>query len=315
MVRLARRPYAGNQATLLRGKIGDATGTCFWLRWCPTADVHELQQTVERMRWWRGRHSGLCGPVADVLDCWHDERVLVLQGCAGAPLAKCLRQWPSDGMNEAARELGRWLRDYAAGHAAYGADVEFCCGSESSRDSASGRLSVDARQLLRRRLAMADAAARRLTEAGWRLAKSWSGGVDPASVEQLATGCEPAGFVHGDLNLGNVLIAGSEFSLVDWWIAPRVSWPITDVAMLAGNLWLVGDEPHDAFWRSFATAYFGEAPCAVDAARIDLLARMMCIGLLDRKLAGGGLARLVERRWVGRTLSRLADAAPLGAIA
>jgi hypothetical protein len=306
-VTLAGRAHAGNDATLLAGDVQlREVKRSFWLRWCPLADLAHLLQTAERMRWWRAATPELCDPVADVLDCWEDEHVLVLEGKTGVPLAKWLPAAAASDIERIAAHLGRWLRSYAAGQRPFDADVAGCCGAESRRDPVTRQLRVDARRLVERRLALAENAVRDLLVAGIQVAERWHGGMDAAGIAESLTDDEPAGFIHGDLNLGNVLAGPNEFALVDWWTAPRVSWPLQDVGMLAANLWIVDSAPHRHFWKIFVDAYFCPAPSQAVLDRIDLLGRMMCVGIAARRLARGGWAGRAGRPAALQILDRLA---------
>lgn len=249
------------------------------LKWCPDADPLALRATDENMRWWRARHPRLCGPLPELLDFWPDEQVLVMAECPGVPLSTC-REAPE----RAVTSLGRWLREYAAVQPPYGEDLGPRLGATVTR-AATPPLLVDAQPLLEQRLAAAERAAATMSSRGLAEAKSWAAHLDLPAMRTALSAPQPAGFIHGDFKPGNVLIHARDFAVVDWWIAPCVSWPLTDVATFAGNLWLAGTEVSQRIWQCFAQGYFPRGLDAIHRQMVAGLASMMCLTFLARQMA------------------------------
>lgn len=277
------------------------------LKWCPDADPPALRATDENMRWWRARHPRLCGPLPELLDFWPDEQVLVMAECPGVPLSTC-REAPE----LAVTGLGRWLREYAAGQPPYGDDLAPRLGATVTLAAAQPLL-VDARPLLEQRFAAAERAAATMASRGLAEAKSWAARLDLMAMRSALSTPQPAGFIHGDFKPGNVLIHARDFAIVDWWIAPCVSWPLTDVATFAGNLWLAGTEVSQRIWQHFAQAYFPGGLDAFHRQMIQGLASMMCLTFLARQMAHPTRASVAGSRCV-HALRRFFDpAASVGA--
>lgn len=299
-VRISRRPHAGAGGRLLRASVRNGQHACrLRLKWCPQADAAQLRITLENQRWWRQCYPHLSAPVPELLDAWLDDRVLVLEERPG---------WTVGDEHTPLAVVGRlaaWMRGYAFALPT-GDGLASRLGSAVTR-GADGALAVRTAELLAVRIEAATRAADALCALGFHQAAQWGRRFDLPAGEALASGTADAGFVHGDFKPGNVLVTERNFAIIDWWIAPCVSWPLTDVASFAGNLWLIGTPSARSIWRAFALGYFPEGVDEVTARRIDLIATAMCLGYLARR-ARHPACHLLERRRCGQALERLVAA-------
>lgn len=308
-VHISRRVRAGREGYLVRGKATHGTvEQTFWIKWSPRANPQDQAQTIERMNWWRSAHSELTAPVPRILDHWPDQAVLLIEGRPGKPLSRIMLR-PGAAHTQAAAKsahrLGRWLRSYADGHGTYAADVTPLLGDQVER-TAGGRLIIDARRLLESRIQRAQQAAAALSRRGMVAARQWQQRVEVSAAFYAIHDHEPAGFVHGDMKPENVLARGRQIAVIDWWAAPRVSWPLTDVACMAANLWLMQDRRASAVWRAFASAYFGNQPDIATQRIIELLAVSICLDFFASGL-NHVIGRITaEQRW-GKLIKKLVD--------
>ncbi|MCB9849904.1 MAG: phosphotransferase [Phycisphaerales bacterium] len=297
-VRFRPRVRVGAGGRMLRAIVtGGQRTLAVRLKWCPGADPAALDATERNMRWWRAQHPQLCEPVADLLDYWPDDRVLVIAERRGEPLNT------GGGDAPVVSKIANWLRKYAEGDNTYGEDVSPLLLATVQR-TAAGKLRVNARPLLEARIASASKSAANLVKRGFAFARDWRDHFDIDTLLRAHSAEQPAGFVHGDFKPGNVLVDGDDFAVIDWWIAPCVSWPLTDVATFAGAIWLDGTPKCQSLWRSFRDTYFPNDVNDVTRQTIDLLATCMCLGYLDRRAQSPG-NRLIEQRRIAATLHRL----------
>ena len=298
---LGRQPDVGvesrlrpsNGGWLVRGSIGAGRERRpFWLRWCPEADPEALLQTAEHMTWWRKHHSSLENSVADVFDHWPDESVLVLEGAAGIPLDRRLRRVQP--ATHAYHELlgafagaGRWLRSYRCAPIDLAHAPQSLVGSEVQR-TADRQLVVNARRLLEGRIERAEEAVHALLRAGFTAARSWSARLDLDEAVRKVTTPPPAGFIHGDFKPGNVLADGNRITVIDWWTAPRVSWPVQDVATFASHLWLAATPAAAGVWFAFADRYYPHGLDDDEVHIVNVLGTMLCLSNLARRASRAG---------------------------
>ncbi|MCH7592106.1 MAG: phosphotransferase [Planctomycetes bacterium] len=250
----------------------------------PGADPRDLELTVQRLNWWRARHPEQADRVPRIIASWPDERAIVMTRESGAPLGRHLRWSPMRRLFRAQERLdrfgcafGAWLRSFAAGRPPYDDSIHPMLGQRSSL-SVDGRLTVDARRLLANRIEQGHRAAHTLDRAGVRFTRNWSARFSLDSIERSVSEKEPAGFVHGDVKPDNVLVGRNGFSLIDWWVTPRVSWPLTDLANFAGNLRLGGGSAGATrLWQSLLHGYFENGPDDQTLATIDLVSFILCL--------------------------------------
>lgn len=305
-VRILRWMRPANGGYLLRAFVShDRAPRCLWLKWCPDADPEALTQTYTRMHWWRRAHPELAMPVASVRGYWSDERVLILEHQPGVSLNRAMTATPAAAA-AVARNLGRWLREYALGRGCYGADTAVPCGAEVRRQ-ADDTLQVDAHRLLDKRIELAHRAAVELCVAGFTDARHWMDRFDIDAILRAFTDPQPAGFIHGDFKPENVLADGDRFAVIDWWAAPRVSWPVPDVGTFAASLWLAATPAAADFWRRFAAGYFTDGADAPTRAALELLVAMTCLGVLAHGARTRGIGGWARRVQTSRLLSRLLD--------
>jgi len=302
VVRLGRRIRAGAGGRMVRAVvIAPGRHAALRLKWCPTADPAALEATAVNMRWWRAAHPDLAANVAELLDDWPDQRVLVMAECEGEPLS------PRSAVPETVIvRLARWMRAYAYARRAPLAELKPRLGAAVSA-TAQGRLVVDARRLLATRAGTLARAADDLGAMGFSKARTWPSRFPVDGL--LACFREPqrAGMIHGDFKPGNVLLDRDRFTIVDWWIAPCVSWPLTDVATFLGNLWLSASPDAQCIADTFAAEYFstGIDPHTIRA--LDLMAGAMVMDYLSRRMRSP-VGRCLERNRCARLISRLLSA-------
>lgn len=303
-VTIKRRVARRHGAYIARGSVQtDRARESFCIKWFPGADEEAICQTEARLNWWRARHAVLGDRVPRIIAAWPHERVLVMTWCDGLPVGRYLRRsfpWvagrTSERIDRCGTALGEWLRTFSAGGPPYDVDVQPLLGKLATRD-AQGRLAVDAHRLLTNRIEQGHRAARTLVQAGVQSARSWCDRFDLPEIERSFGHHESAGFVHGDVKPDNMLISGNDFFLIDWWRTPRVSWPLTDVANLAGNLYLHGNSPRARrFWESFVEAYFGKPPDDRTRNTIELIASILRLVYVAERIERRKFLSLLGRK-------------------
>lgn len=294
---------------MVRGWLSDGSDSSginsFWIKWCPHADPRALDQSMQHMRWWSKNFPQLAQSIPKLMDHWPHERVLLIEGVEGVPVGEALED-DCVRLQLGVRSLARWHRGYAEVGNGDFTEMPTMLGSEVHRTSA-GQLHVRADRLIEERIALAAEAAYQLSLSGCKEARQWSDRYDLSGIVSKFSSGVNAGFIHGDFKPDNVLIDGDSFSVIDWWTAPRVSWPLTDVAVFAANLWMdPRREPADQVWQTFVEERFEGNIQSVDRQAIDVLATMTCLQYLayrckttrsiDRVYGRRALERLLKRR-------------------
>lgn len=314
-VKMDRRARQRNGTHVFYGRIiANRTNQPFCIKWVPGADPKDLELTETRLDWWHAHHVVLGSRVPRIIACWPDECALLMTQSVGIPFGRYLR-WPSCPILSRTRKrldrfgaaFGEWLRAFASGTPPYAKDVQPLLGQNARRKS-DGSLTVDAQRLLVDRIEQGHRAAHSLAQAGVRAARNWSERFDLCALERAFTKHEPAGFVHGDVKPDNLLVSESDFSLIDWWATPRVSWPLTDVANFAGNLRLYGESPGATrLWNSFRQGYFATVPDERSRKAIELISSILCMAYyaarIGRRASRNPLVRR-RRRFVTDVLDR-----------
>jgi Ser/Thr protein kinase RdoA (MazF antagonist) len=300
-VHLARYVRHGAGGRMLRAEA--TTGNrrlALRLKWCPTADPAAMAATWHNLTWWRARHPDISPRAGEILDYWADERVLVLKACPGQPLDPAAADAAS-----VVPQIAGWLRRYAEGHSRYDADIHPRLLATVTRDP-DGRLWCDTGPLINTRLDAARRGAEQLAGWGHRSARKWDERFDATSLAGAFAAPQPAGFVHGDFKPANVLVADGQFTIIDWWIAPCVSWPLTDVATFAGSLLLDGSAQARHIWSVFAHHYFPNRPDEHTFRMIELLSAAHCVAYAARRMRGSA-RRAFDAQRIARLLDRVRD--------
>ena len=313
----------GTEGALLSGAVtGDAGRERFWIRWSPDDQSDAAKQTYDYMDWWRKRHPDLANRVPRILDYWPADNALVFEHVPGKPLSRAIadaKRARSDDATRAgdlqlaercASQLGAWLQRYSRGLEYYEADIMDVAVDEVTR-TPDGKLRVNARALMARRVDRAHIDALELAACGLAVGESWTAR-QPDRVAATVGDDVPAGFVHGDLKCDNVLCDDDGFSVIDWWLAPRASWPLADVAVFAASLRLMDDQRiASQVWTRFANAYFDRDVSPATERQIDLLAVMTGMSHLAGKMRST-TSRLLERTTCNTLLKRLLASTAIG---
>lgn len=328
-ITLQNRGLCGQQERVLQGVIRDGRHRRpFCLKWCPGADPDALERTYTRMKWWRERHPELAASVVDILGVWPDEQLMLLDWRPGNRLGRHLKRhfpfrregamwWRRLGRDVSARrspgrrlrqldvdqlgtELGDWLCRFAAGHVNYGPEVDPLLGLCAGRRP-DGRLFVDARHLLEQRVERGEQAEQILHRAGLSSSASLTDGFDINGIIGSFGREEAGGFIHGDFKPDNILVHDGGWSVVDWWMTPRVSWPLADVATFAGNLWFYGaHRSADRLWRAFSAVYLSKGCDERTSQAIDLVSTIMRLTVIADKLQRPVIGKRLAQRWCKR---------------
>lgn len=289
----------------------------FCIKFMPGADPRDLELTAQRLNWWRAHHPQEADRVPRIIASWPDERVIVMTREFGLPLGHHLRWSPirklfrwdaQEQLHRCGFALGAWLRRFAAGRPPYDDSIHPMLGQRSSLNIV-GRLTVDARRLLAGRIEQGHRAAHTLERAGVRSARNWSARFCLDSIERSVSDQEPAGFVHGDVKPDNVLVGRNGFALIDWWMTPRVSWPLTDLANFAANLRLGGESAGATrLWQSLLHGYFEKRADDQTLATIDLVSFILCLthsaACVENKLSRFAFVRRSRRFLADLSTSR-----------
>jgi tRNA A-37 threonylcarbamoyl transferase component Bud32 len=299
---LDRRVRSGAGGYMVRGAVGkDAQPTSFWIKWCPDADPRALEQSIRHMRWWASRYPQLACSVPALIDYWPQENALLIEGVEGVPVGELLNQ-DTPSLPQAIQAVARWHYEYSQIGDVDVTELGTLLGSEVHR-TPDRQWHVRADRLIESRIALAAESAYQLSLAGCKKARQWSDRYDISrAVSYFASGV-PAGFVHGDFKPDNILVDGESFSVIDWWTAPRVSWPLCDVAVFAANLWMdPRRDAADAVWQTFVQARFPHGIDSYTQYGIDILATMTCLQYLASRCK---TARPIDRVYCRRALDRL----------
>ena len=244
-----------------------------------------------------------------------------MEGCRGERLDRHLTyglapapRTASD-LDDHTTRLGEWLRAFTDGNPEYGADIEPLLGMQARRRE-DGQLTVNARRLLEQRIERGRQAAYALGRGSQTYARSWADRFDLDAIVAAFGDQEPAGFIHGDMKPGNILVHNGNLKVIDWWATPRVSWPLSDVATFAGNLRLYGQCPAaERAWRCFARAYYPAGPDERTMQAIDLVASIMCLTVMAEKPRPALLRKLATSLWHEPYARRLgAKASPIAQV-
>jgi hypothetical protein len=301
-VHISRRVHVGGGGRMLRALVRCGDRACgLRVKWCPHADPAAVVASFANLRWWRGHFPQLATAVPETLDYWPDDRVLIIEERPGQPLGD------DSGPLDVVPRLARWMHAYANSPAPTDDAIDPRLGAAVQR-GADNRLTVNVAPLLATRLDAAEEASQELQRLGVGEAAGWKTRFDPENLFRTFAQPQPAGFVHGDFKPGNVLVTEVGFSIVDWWIAPCMSWPLTDIATFAGNLWLMNSPAARRIWDMFSRAYFPEGINADTARVLDFVGTALCLGYLARRMRHPA-CQLLERRRCSQLVQRLSGPA------
>lgn len=317
-VHLDHQLRSGAEGSLVSGHVQDKAGKSqFWIKWSPDGDKTAMQKTHDWMRWWRTKHPVLCRHVPRILDYWPSENVLIWEHAPGTPLARWLSAIksakPSDSFRaeQAAARLGAWLNGFARGQSHYNADVAEIAAPQVTRQP-NGQLRVNARELMLGRIDRATGHVLELAACGFDVNYRWEN-LEPLSVASTVGVDEPAGFVHGDLKPENILCDRESFHVIDWWLAPRVSWPLPDIAVFAANLRMMENQTIALrAWSRFINAYLDSRMFETQCRQINLLAVMTGLAYLAESMRRKA-ARFFQRDRCAAMLDRLFANISIGA--
>ena len=300
-----KRSYAGFLASgTAQGRGGQRT---FWIKWSPALEPAYLDKSHRRMSWWQRRHPEQWHSVGGLIEYWPDEQVLIYEGRVGRRLDTFLHGDDSATIKRVYGAFGDWLREFADGGGNYGADIEPLL-DDQARLTAKGGLVVSAREKVECRLETARRHERDLKQAGFGQAGRWADRFDFDDLLGTVSNAEAGGFIHGDVKPENVLVNADQTALIDWGAAPRVSWPVQDVAGFAASLWFQSESAAARLgWRSFAEHYYRAGINETTRRILDLLGTILCLSFLRQRACRRGVRKLVSRNWCRRNLERLID--------
>ena len=302
----------GSGARFVATEAIDTETSCgtFWVKWCPEADPHEFEISSLRMRRWRELHPQLANRVPHVVDYSPDERLLVMERRPGKPLSRlwweCVEnQHRAADLATCVTKVGEWLREFSRGQTRYGPAIVPLIG-EHGRLNDDHQLRVNGRRQIECRLQQADKAVHQLVNGGLTIAKRWSDRFDLGAITASFSTDEPGGFMHGDMKPDNVLIDGDQFSVIDWWAAPCVGWPLPDAAVFAAAITALAPAPlRDTLRSCFLTAYLSEDNDERTMQAIDLIGTIWILRMAAEALTRPFIPKSLTYRQRERLVRRV----------